>query len=286
MKLYSWNVNGIRAVWSKGLLQKFIDEHDPDILCLQETKAMPHQSPIDLPQYEEFWNSAEKKGYSGTAIFSKTKPINVYYGFSTEIQEKYSFKDAFGDPSKEGRVLTAEFKNFFLVTVYTPNSKDKLERINLRHKVWDPAFLDHLKSLQKNTTQHFYVSEAEPRQEGKCGKDVVVCGDFNVAHMEIDLARPKENDGKHGFTKEERVGFDKMIDEGFVDIYRTLNPKKEHAYTWWTHWQNARSRNVGWRIDYWLCSNTLFSNIKDAKIHSDVMGSDHCPISIELKDEW
>ena len=263
MKLYSWNVNGIRAVWNKGLFKKFIEDHDPDILCLQETKAQPDQSPVDLPQYTEYWNSADKKGYSGTAIFSKTKPLSVMNGFSESVQSKFDFTDNFGDPSREGRVLTAEFADFYVVTVYTPNSKDKLERLGLRHKVWDPAFLMHCQELQAK-------------------KPVLFCGDFNVAHQEIDLARPKENVGKHGFTNEEREGFDKMISSGYIDTFRTLNPDQKEAYSWWTAWGGARQRNVGWRIDYWMASCELSGRIKDAKIHADVMGSDHCPVSIEI----
>ncbi len=264
MKLYSWNVNGIRAVWNKEMLQKFIAEHDPDILCLQETKAQPDQSPIDLPQYEEYWHSAEKKGYSGTAIFTKTKPISVINGFSDTILKKYNFKDSYGDTSKEGRVLTLEFPDFYVTTVYTPNSKGKLERLTMRDKVWDPAYLDHLNELQAK-------------------KPVLACGDMNVAHQEIDLARPKENVGKHGFTDEERAGFDKYIDAKFIDTFRLFYPDTPEAYTWWTHWGGARARNVGWRIDYWLASKDLGSKIIDANIHPDVMGSDHCPVSIEVE---
>jgi exodeoxyribonuclease-3 len=263
MKLYSWNVNGIRAVWNKGLFQTFIEEHQPDILCLQETKAQPDQSPVDLPDYEEYWYSADKKGYSGTAIFSKTTPLSIQNGFSEAIQNKYQFPDAFGDPTREGRVLTLEFADFYVVTVYTPNSKDKLERLKLRHEVWDPAFLDHCNELQAK-------------------KPVLFCGDFNVAHQEIDLARPKENVGKHGFTVEEREGFDKMVAAGFLDTFRTLHPDQTDAYTWWTAWGGARERNIGWRIDYWMASNSLQPNITAAAIHADVMGSDHCPVSIEL----
>lgn len=263
MKLYSWNVNGIRAVWNKGLFQKFIEEHDPDILCLQETKAQPDQSPVDLPQYIEHWYSAEKKGYSGTAIFSKTQPLEVRYGFSDGIMGKYDFTDKFGDPTKEGRVLSAKFPDFWVVTVYTPNSKDKLERLALRHNVWDKAFLEHVKELEKDAP-------------------VLFCGDFNVAHKPIDLARPKENEGKHGYTTEERAGFDKMIAADFLDTFRLLYPDKPDSYSWWTAWGGARARNVGWRIDYWMASKTLAPKIKEAQIHADVMGSDHCPVSITL----
>lgn len=263
MKLYSWNVNGIRAVWNKGLFQKFIEEHDPDILCLQETKAQPDQSPVDLPNYKEYWHSAEKKGYSGTAIFSKTEPLEIRNGFSEKVQKSFDFPDKFGDPTREGRVLSVRFRDFWVVTVYTPNSKDKLERLELRHKVWDPAFLMHVKELETTAP-------------------VLFCGDFNVAHTEIDLARPKENLGKHGFTQEEREGFDKMINAGFLDTFRMFYPDTTEAYTWWTAWGGARDRNVGWRIDYWMASNSIADKIQDASIHPDVMGSDHCPVSIEI----
>jgi exodeoxyribonuclease-3 len=264
MKLYSWNVNGIRAVWNKDLFQQFIAEHDPDILCLQETKAHKDQSPVDLPEYSEYWHSADKKGYSGTAIFSKTKPLNVLYGFSESILSKYNFTDSFGDTSAEGRVLSAEYPDFFVVTVYTPNSKDKLERLSMRADVWDPAFKDHIAELQTK-------------------KPVLVCGDFNVAHQEIDLARPKENVGKHGFTDEERHGFSALLDSDLIDTFRTLHPDAKDAYTWWTHWGGARARNVGWRIDYWLASRSLLDSIAEAKVHPEVLGSDHCPVSITLK---
>jgi exodeoxyribonuclease-3 len=263
MKLYSWNVNGIRAVWNKGLFQKFIEEHDPDILCLQETKAQPDQSPVDLPQYIEHWYSADKKGYSGTAIFSKTQPLEVRYGFSEKVMNGYDFTDKFGDPTKEGRVLSAKFPDFWVVTVYTPNSKDKLERLGLRHNVWDKALLEHVQELEKDAP-------------------VLFCGDFNVAHKPIDLARPKENEGKHGFTTEERAGFDNMISADFLDTFRLLYPDKPDSYSWWTAWGGARARNVGWRIDYWMTSKALAPKIKEAQIHADVMGSDHCPVSIEI----
>jgi exodeoxyribonuclease-3 len=264
MKLYSWNVNGIRAVWNKGLFQQFIAEHDPDILCLQETKAQPDQSPVDMPQYNEYWHSAEKKGYSGTAIFSKTQPLQIRNGFSDAVMSKFDFADGFGDPSKEGRVLSARFPDFWVVTVYTPNSKDKLERLALRHKIWDPAFLMHIQELEKEAP-------------------VLFCGDFNVAHKDIDLARPKENIGKHGFTLEEREGFDKMIAAGFVDTLRNFFPDKTELYTWWTNWGGARERNVGWRIDYWMASKSILDKVVAADIHPDSMGSDHCPVSIVIK---
>lgn len=264
MKLYSWNVNGIRAVINKGAFQSFIEKERPDILCLQETKAKEGQAEIDLPDYHEYWNSAEKAGYSGTAIFSKIKPLSVLNGFADAISEKYKLAgDSYGDPAKEGRVISAEFDDFWVVTVYTPNSKGDLSRLDLRHKQWDPAFLEHVKELEKS-------------------KPVLFCGDLNVAHNEIDLANPKPNIGKHGFTNEEREGFDTFEQAGFVDTFRSKYPDQSDAYTWWTHWANARARNVGWRIDYWLASDDIKDRIVEAKIHPDIMGSDHCPVSIEV----
>ncbi len=264
MRIYSWNVNGIRAVWNKGKFQEFIKEHDPDILCLQETKAQPNQSEVDLPDYQEYWNSAEKKGYSGTAIFTKIKPLKIINGFSDAINLTFSGPDKFGDPIKEGRVITAEFNKYFLISVYTPNSKGDLGRLELRHRYWDKAFLAHCKELEKK-------------------KPVIFCGDLNVAHNEIDLANPKPNIGKHGFTDEEREGFQKFIDSGFIDTFRHFNPNTTEAYTWWTHWANARARNVGWRIDYFMVSSELKKSVKSAEIHDNVMGSDHCPISIDIE---
>jgi len=264
MKLYSWNVNGIRAVIKKGDFQTFIADHQPDVLCLQETKAKQGQAEIDLPDYEEYWNSAEKPGYSGTAIFSKIKPLSVINGFADAIAEKYNLADdSYGDPAKETCVISAEFEKFWVVTVYTPNTKDDLSRLDLRHKQWDPAFLEHILELEKS-------------------KPVLFCGDLNVAHNEIDLANPKPNIGKHGFTDQERSGFDALESAGFVDTYRDKYPEKADAFTWWTHWANARARNVGWRIDYWLASKSIAKLVTDAKIHADVMGSDHCPVSIEV----
>jgi len=263
MKLYSWNVNGIRAVLNKGTFQEFVSTHKPDILCLQETKAQQGQAEVDLPEYEEYWSSAVKKGYSGTAIFSKTKPLNVMYGFPENIKNKFDMQDKYGDPTSEGRVIAAEFEKFFVVTVYTPNSKDDLTRLNLRHKLWDPAFLSYVSHLQKS-------------------KPVLFCGDLNVAHTEDDLAHPKPNMGKHGFTDEEREGFQKFLDAGFVDTFRMFTQGNGH-YSWWTHWANARANNVGWRIDYWLVTAGFKKNIKEAKIHTDVMGSDHCPVSITVE---
>lgn len=263
MKIYSWNVNGIRAVWNKGAFQKFIKDHDPDILCLQETKAQQNQSEVDLPQYEEYWNSAEKKEYSGTAIFTKIKPLRVINGFPEAIIKKYKVTgDTYGDPNKEGRVMAMEFKDFYIVTVYTPNSKGDLSRVSLRHEHWDPAFLAYVKQLEAK-------------------KPVLFSGDLNVAHSEDDLARPKDNVGKHGFTNEEREGFQNYINAGYIDTFRMFTKGNGH-YSWWTHWAKARERNVGWRIDYWLASKSLENKIESSKIHPDVLGSDHCPVSIEV----
>ena len=263
MKIYSWNVNGIRAVINKGTFQSFIEQEKPDILCLQETKAKQGQAEIELPDYEEYWNSADKAGYSGTAIFTKVKPHTVINGFIDGIAEKYGLADdSYGDPTKEGRVISAEFDDFWLVTVYTPNSKGDLSRLSLRDKQWDPAFLEHIKELEKT-------------------KPVIFCGDLNVAHTENDLANPKPNVGKHGFTDEERRGFQNFLDAGLIDTFRLFTEGNGH-YTWWTHWANARARNVGWRIDYFLASDSLKDRIKSASIHPDILGSDHCPVSIKL----
>ncbi|MEI6850803.1 MAG: exodeoxyribonuclease III [Candidatus Saccharibacteria bacterium] len=267
MKLYSWNVNGIRATINKGALQKFISQYKPDILCLQETKANRSQVEIDLPNYIEYWNSAERAGYSGTAIFSKTKPISILNGFVDKISEKYSLaNDSYGDPSAEGRVISAEFDGFWVVTVYTPNSKRDLSRLKLRHERWDPAFLEHIKELEET-------------------KPVLVCGDFNVAHNEIDLANPKPNIGNAGYTKEERHGFDNILKKGFIDLFRLFHPDEIGAYTWWTWRANARARNIGWRIDYWLASESITGKITEAKIYPEIEGSDHCPISISFDEK-
>ena len=263
MKLYSWNVNGIRAVVRKDMFVPFIQKHQPDILCLQETKAQQGQAEIDVSGYEEYWNSATKPGYSGTAIFSKIKPLSVTYGFPDDFAKKYSFIDeATRDSAQEGRVITAEYEKFYVVTVYTPNAKDDLSRIPLRHKHWDPAFLAYCKQLEAS-------------------KPVIFCGDLNVAHTPDDLARPKPNEGKKGYTVEEREGFQNFIDAGFVDTFRIFTKGNGH-YSWWSHWANARANNVGWRIDYILVSASLKEKVKAAEIHTDIMGSDHCPISITL----
>ena len=259
MKIYSWNVNGLRSVLNKGALQAMIKSEAPDIICLQETKAKQGQAEVDLPEYEELWNSAERAGYSGTAIFTKLKPLSVKNVLPTEI----NMTDEFGNPLTEGRVLTAEFENFYLVNVYTPNSKNELERLSLREKKWDPEFLNYLKELDKT-------------------KPVVTCGDFNAAHEEIDIARPKTNHHSAGFTDEERRGITNLISAGFIDTFRSLHPD-EVRYTWWSHWGHARENNVGWRIDYFFVSKVLKNNLKSAEIHEALMGSDHCPISIELE---
>ena len=262
MRIISWNVNGIRAVHKKGLLLPFINKYQPDILCLQETKAEKDQCEIDLSQFVEYWNSAERKGYSGTAIFTKTKPKGVTAGFPENLKKKYDLSDDYGDPNKEGRVITAEYEKYYVVSVYTPNAKDDLSRIPLRHKKWDPAFLEYVKGLDKK-------------------KPVIFCGDLNVAHTPLDLARPKENEGRKGFTKEEREGIDKIISAGFVDTFRIFT-KGNGYYTWWSHFANARLRNVGWRIDYIFVSSRLASKIKKAEILPKVLGSDHCPVLIEI----
>jgi exodeoxyribonuclease III len=263
MKLYSWNVNGIRAVVKKGVFQTFVQTHQPDILCLQETKAERGQIEIDLPDYCEYWNSAVKKGYSGTAIFARQQPIAVTNGFPEDFAKRFKFADELQrDSAEEGRVITAEFEKFFVVTVYTPNTKDDLSRLRLRHEHWDPAFLAYCKQLEKK-------------------KPVIFCGDLNVAHTEFDLANPKSNRGKKGFTDEERGGFQNFLDAGFIDTFRLFKQGNGH-YTWWTHFANARARNVGWRIDYFLVSASLRDSIKAADIYPDVMGSDHCPVSVTL----
>jgi exodeoxyribonuclease III len=264
MRLISWNVNGIRSVHKKGHFLPLIEQYKPDILCLQETKAEQHQSEVDLPGYEEYWNSAKRKGYSGTAIFTKHKPIAIINDLPHDIAKKYKLEgDTYGDPNGEGRVIAAEFEKFFVVTVYTPNAKDDLSRLELRHKHWDPAFLEYMKQLQKK-------------------KPVVFCGDLNVAHKPEDLARPKENEGVKGFTKEEREGIDAAIQAGFIDTFRLFTQGNGH-YTWWSHFAKARERNVGWRIDYFFVSNELVPKVTGAEILPSVLGSDHCPVLLDMK---
>ncbi len=261
MRIVSWNVNGIRAVHRKGLFLPFLKELKPDVICLQETKAEQHQSEIDLMEYEEFWHSAKKKGYSGTAIFSKQTPEDVLFGMPADLVEKYELNtDGYGDPNEEGRVIAADVGPFYVVSVYTPNAKDDLSRLPLRHKHWDPAFLEYMKRLEEE-------------------KPVIICGDLNVAHTPDDLARPKENKGVKGFTEEEREGFQNMLDAGFVDTFRLFTEGNGH-YSWWSHFAQARERNVGWRIDYILVSKSLAGKVKKAEIHVGIYGSDHCPVSI------
>lgn len=264
MKLYSWNVNGIRAVLNKGALQDFLQKHDPDILCLQETKASRDQFELDLPQYHEHFFSAVKKGYSGTAIFSKEPALRYEDGFPEDIIEKYEVTgDTYGSPNDEGRVIAAEFNDFWVVTVYTPNSKGDLSRLSLRYDKWDRAFLAYVRQLEKT-------------------KPVLFCGDLNVAHEEIDLARPDANVGKHGFTNEERERFGDFLKAGFADTFRAFYPDMRDVYSWWTAWGGARANNVGWRIDYWLASEGIIDRVSNPQVHADVMGSDHCPVSIEV----
>lgn len=263
MKIYSWNVNGIRAVVKKGEFQKFIAKHKPDILCLQETKAEQGQAEIDLPEYEEYWNSSRsKKGYSGTAIFTKLKPLAVI----NDIPDKYVknnglVADGYGHSNDEGRVISAEFDKFYVVTAYTPNAKDDLTRIPLRMS-WDKAMAAYCGDLQKS-------------------KPVIYCGDMNVAHTPDDLANPKPNEGKKGFTAEERQGFDNWLATGFVDTFRMFKQGNGY-YTWWSHFANSRARNVGWRIDYFLVSKSIKAAVGAAEIHPSQLGSDHCPVSVTL----
>lgn len=249
-KLISWNVNGIRAAIRKGFVD-FVKKYKPDILCVQETKATPDVVDLELPGYEYFWNSAVKKGYSGVATFSKIKPLSVKLGMGIKKHDQ------------EGRVLTLEYKDYYLVNVYTPNSKRGLERLPYRQKEWDVDFLKYLKKIEKK-------------------KPVIFCGDLNVAHTEIDLTNPKANRRNHGFTDEEREGFDNFIKKGFIDTFREFEQGGGH-YTWWSQMHNARARNIGWRIDYFCVSKKLKPKLKKASILSKVMGSDHCPVTLELK---
>ena len=254
MRLFSWNVNGIRAVINKGEFARFLQTYDPDILCLQETKAARDQVEIDLPEYHEHFYSA-----------SKIRPLHWRDGLPPAIIERFNLTgDQYGNPADEGRIIAAEFDNFWVVTCYTPNSKSDLSRLNLRYEQWDRAVLAYLEELE-------------------LVKPVLYCGDMNVAHAEIDLANPKANAGKHGFTDEEREGFQNYLDAGFVDTFRAAFPERTGAYTWWTHWANARARNVGWRIDYWLASREIANRVINSEIHAEQMGSDHCPVSIEVE---
>ncbi len=263
LKIFSWNVNGIRAVQRKDMLQPFLAAEQPDVLCLQEVKASESQAALDLSDYRVFWYAAEKPGYSGTALLSKIEPRQIVNGFPKDIIEKFCVTgDTYGDPNAEGRVIAAEFDDFWLVTVYTPNAKDDLGRLELRAQKWDPAFLAYCQRLEAS-------------------KPVVFCGDLNVAHTELDLANPKPNRGKKGFTDEEREGFQNFLAAGFVDTLRIFKQGNGY-YTWWSHFAKSRERNVGWRIDYFLVSDALKSKVADAAIHPNYLGSDHCPISVTL----
>lgn len=247
MKLISWNVNGLRACVGKGFLD-FFNEVDADIFCVQETKLQEGQIDLDLQGYHQYWNYAEKKGYSGTAVFTKVEPIAVFYGIDIDEHDK------------EGRVITLEYDDFYLVNVYTPNSQRELARLDYRMK-WEDDFKSYLKSLEAQ-------------------KPVILCGDLNVAHKEIDLKNPSTNRKNAGFTDEEREKMTVLLESGFVDTFRHFYPDKEDAYTWWSYMRQARERNVGWRIDYFIVSEVLVDKIKSVAIHSDVMGSDHCPVEL------
>lgn len=250
MKLISWNVNGLRACVTKGFLDYF-KSVDADIFCLQETKLQEGQIDLELDGYHQYWNYAEKKGYSGTAIFTKQKPISVTYGINIEEHDK------------EGRVITLEFDDFYMITVYTPNSQSELARLDYRMK-WEDDFRGYLKSLEEK-------------------KPVIVCGDLNVAHKEIDLKNPSSNKRNAGFTDEEREKFTELLDSGFIDTYRHFNPDKEGMYSWWSYRFNARKNNAGWRIDYFCVSDALKDRLVGADIHADIMGSDHCPVELVIK---
>lgn len=249
MKFISWNVNGIRACREKGFME-FFNEIDADFFCLQETKLQEGQIELDLPGYEQYWNYAEKKGYSGTAIFTKHKPISVSYGIGVEEHDH------------EGRVITLEYENFYMITVYVPNSQDGLARLDYRMR-WEDDFLTYVKELEKS-------------------KPVVYCGDLNVAHKEIDLKNPKTNRKNAGFTDEERGKFSTVLENGFIDTFRYFYPDMENIYSWWSYRFSARAKNAGWRIDYFIVSGALKDKLKDAKIHTDIMGSDHCPVELEM----
>lgn len=249
MKLISWNVNGIRACVGKGFLDYF-KEADADVFCIQETKMQAGQLELDLEGYEQYWNYAQRKGYSGTAIFTKKKPLSVSYGIGIEEHDT------------EGRVITLEFDDFYMITVYTPNSQNELARLDYRME-WEDAFLSYLKKLEEN-------------------KPVIICGDLNVAHQEIDLKNPKTNRKNAGFTDEERGKFQTLLDNGFIDTFRYFYPDQTGIYSWWSYRFQARAKNAGWRIDYFLVSDSLKDRLTDAKIHTDVMGSDHCPVELVL----
>lgn len=250
MRFVSWNVNGLRACLTKGFMESFRDM-DADVFCLQETKMQEGQAILDLPGYEQFWNSAEKKGYSGTAIFTRVEPVDVTYGIGIEEHDH------------EGRVITMEFEDYYLVTVYTPNSQKELARLAYR-MTWEEAFKDYVCGLDKK-------------------KPVIICGDLNVAHKEIDLKNPKTNHKNAGFTDDERQKFTELLQAGFTDTFRKVYPDVTGAYTWWSYLRKARANNAGWRIDYFLISNRLDDKIESATIYNEIFGSDHCPVGLELK---
>ncbi|MDD6880687.1 MAG: exodeoxyribonuclease III [Firmicutes bacterium] len=250
MKLISWNVNGLRAVMGKGFLDIFKDL-DADILCLQETKLQEGQIELELPGYFQYWNYAEKKGYSGTAVFTKKEPLDVHYGIGIEEHDH------------EGRVITLEFEDFFFVTVYTPNSQDELKRLDYRMK-WEDDFLAYIKALDEK-------------------KPVIYAGDLNVARLEIDLKNPKTNRRNAGFTDEERAKIEAVLEAGFIDTFRYFYPDQEQIYSWWSYRFKSRERNAGWRIDYFIASEKLKERLVDATIHTEIFGSDHCPVELELK---
>ena len=249
MKLISWNVNGLRAVMGKNFME-FFNEIDADCFCLQETKLQEGQIEMDLPGYHQYWNYADKKGYSGTAIFTKKEPLSVRYGMGIDEHDH------------EGRLITLEFEDFYLITVYVPNSQDELRRLDYRMK-WEDDFLSYVKELEKT-------------------KPVVFCGDLNVAHKEIDLKNPKTNRRNAGFTDEERGKFTVLLENGFTDTFRYFYPD-QITYSWWSYRFRAREKNAGWRIDYFVCSDSLRDRLKDAKIHTEVMGSDHCPVELDIE---
>lgn len=249
MKLVSWNVNGLRAVMGKGFMD-FFRAADADIFCLQETKLQEGQIEMDLPGYYQYWNYAEKKGYSGTAVFTKIKPISVMYGIGMEEHDR------------EGRVITLEFEDFYFITVYTPNSQDELKRLEYRMK-WEDDFLVYIKRLEEK-------------------KPVIYAGDLNVARLEIDIKNPKTNRRNAGFTDEERGKIENVLANGFIDTFRYFYPDKESVYSWWSYRFKARERNAGWRIDYFIASQGLKDRLEDAKIHTDILGSDHCPVELDI----
>lgn len=263
MRLTSWNVNGIRAVQRKGNFEPFVNSLNPDVICLQETKADHIQADLHLDGYEQHWFPAEKKGYSGVAVYTKRTPISVTTGLPTRIANKFALADdPFGNTNNEGRVITLEFDELFVVNTYTPNAKGDLSRLQVRAQKWDPAFTSYVTSLRKK-------------------KPVAICGDLNVAHTEDDLANPKSNRGSAGFTTEERAGFEGLLKAGYVDTFRMFTQGNGH-YTWWSNFSGAREKNVGWRIDYWLVSKNLADRVVAAQIHPEFMGSDHCPVSVQL----